>query len=72
LFPTLHVYVYSAHAMFTGAPLPQHSLLRSKTWWDKYMWRATISNTINDIHDHPETEQSGCKITPNDHVCYLC
>jgi len=33
-----------------------------QTWWDKCTWRAPSSNTINDIHDHPGTKQSGVKV----------
>ena len=45
--------------LHAGVPLPQHSLLCGHTWWDKCTWRSPSSNTINDIHDHPEAKQLG-------------
>jgi len=58
LFPKVHIYVHS----FEGTPFQQQSLLRGKIWWSKHTWRTPSANTINDIHNYPETKQLGFKM----------
>ena len=64
--PRQHIFMHSAHTTFVGTPLPQHSLLSSQTWWGPHTWRDPSGNTVNDIHDPPQAQQSevkgGCQL----------
>ena len=59
--PRQHIFMHSAHTTFVGTPLPQHLLLSGQTWWGSHTWRAPSGNTINDIHDPPQAQQSEVK-----------
>ena len=59
--PRQHIFMHSAHTTFVGAPLPQHSLLSGQTWWGPHTWRDPSGNTVNDIHDPPQGQQSEVK-----------
>ena len=59
--PRQHIFMHSAHTTFVGAPLPQHSLLSGQTWWGPHAWRDPSGNTVNDIHDPPQGQQSEVK-----------
>ena len=61
LSPTVHICVCSAHATFTGVPLPQRSLSRGQTWWDKCL-ESPSGNAINDIHNHQGAKQLEVKV----------
>ena len=54
--------MHSAHTTFVGTPLPQHSLLSGQTWWGPHTWRDPSGNTVNDIHDPPQAQQSEVKV----------
>ena len=64
--PRQHIFMHSAHTTFVGTPLPQHSLLSGQTWWGSHTWRDPSGNTVNDIHDPPQAQQSevkgGCQL----------
>ena len=64
--PRQHIFMHSAHTTFVGTPLPQHSLLSGQTWWGPHTWRDPSGNTVNDIHDPPQGQQSevkgGCQL----------
>ena len=60
--PRQHIFMHSAHATFVGTPLPQHSLLSGQTWWGLHTWRDPFGNTVNDIHDPPQAQQSEVKV----------
>ena len=59
--PRQHIFMHSAHTTFVGTPLPQHSLLSGQTWWGPHTWRDPSGNTVNDIHDPPQGQQSEVK-----------
>ena len=59
--PRQHIFMHSAHTTFVGTPLPQHSLLSGQTWWGPHTWRDPSGNTVNDIHDTPQGQQSEVK-----------
>ena len=59
--PRQHIFMHSAHTTFVGTPLPQHSLLSGQTWWGPHTWRDPSGNTVNDIHDPPQAQQSEVK-----------
>ena len=59
--PRPHIFMHSAHTTFVGTPLPQHSLLSRQTWWGPHTWRDPSGNTVNDIHDPPQAQQSEVK-----------
>ena len=59
--PRQHIFRHSAHTTFVGTPLPQHSLLSGQTWWGPHTWRDPSGNTVNDIHDPPQAQQSEVK-----------
>ena len=59
--PKQHIFMHSAHTTFVGTPLPQHSLLSGQTWWGPHTWRDPSGNTVNDIHDPPQGQQSEVK-----------
>ena len=59
--PRQHIFMHSAHTTFVGTPLPQHSLLSGQTWWGAHTWRNPSGNTVNDIHDPPQAQQSEVK-----------
>ena len=59
--PRQHIFMHSAHTTFVGTPLPQHSLLGGQTWWGSHTWRDPSGNTVNDIHDPPQAQQSEVK-----------
>ena len=59
--PRQHIFMHSAHTTFVGTPLPQHSLLGGQTWWGLHTWRDPSGNTVNDIHDPPQAQQSEVK-----------
>ena len=59
--PRQHIFMHSAHTTFVGTPLPQHSLLSGQTWWGPHTWRDHSGNTVNDIHDPPQAQQSEVK-----------
>ena len=59
--PRQHIFMHSAHTTFVGTPLPQHSLLSGQTWWGPHTWRDLSGNTVNDIHDPPQAQQSEVK-----------
>ena len=59
--PRQHIFMHSAHTTFVGTPLPQHSLLSGQTWWGPHTWRDLSGNTVNDIHDRPQAQQSEVK-----------
>ena len=59
--PRQHIFMHSPHTTFVGTPLPQHSLLSGQTWWGPHTWRDPSGNTINDIHDPPQGQQSEVK-----------
>ena len=64
--PRQHIFMHSVHTTFVGTPLPQHSLLSGQTWWGSHTWRDPSGNTVNDIHDPPQAQQSevkgGCQL----------
>ena len=59
--PRQHIFMHSAHTTFVGTPLPQHTLLSGQTWWGPHTWRDPSGNTVNDIHDPPQGQQSEVK-----------
>ena len=59
--PRPHIFMHSAHTTFVGTPLPQHSLLSGQTWWGPHTCRDPSGNTVNDIHDPPQAQQSEVK-----------
>ena len=59
--PRQHIFMHSAHTTFVGTPLPQHSLISGQTWWGPHTWRDPSGNTVNDIHDPPQAQQSEVK-----------
>ena len=59
--PRQHIFMHSEHTTFVGTPLPQHSLLSGQTWWGPHTWRDPSGNTVNDIHDPPQGQQSEVK-----------
>ena len=59
--PRQHIFMHSAHTTFVGTPLPQHSLLGGQTWWGPHGWRDPSGNTVNDIHDPLQAQQSEVK-----------
>ena len=56
--PRRHIFMHSAHTTFVGTPLPQHLLLNGQSWWGPHNWRDPSGNTVNDIHDPPQAQQS--------------
>ena len=59
--PRQHIFMHPAHTTFVGTSLPQHSLLSGQTWWGPHAWRDPSGNTVNDIHDPPQGQQSEVK-----------
>ena len=59
--PRQHIFMHSAHTTFVGTPLPQHLLLSGQTWWGPHTWRDPSGNTVNDVHDPPQAQQSEVK-----------
>ena len=53
--------MHSAHTTFVDTPLPQHLLLSGQTWWGPHAWRDPSGNTVNDIYDLPQAQQSEVK-----------
>ena len=56
--PRRHIFV---HTTFVSTAFLQHSLQRGQTWWGPHTWRDLSGNTVNDIHDPPQAQQSEVK-----------